>query len=65
MLLDVSGKVADIDKALHVTLRTYHHPTENRDFFAPDTEPTVDATLPILNVSGLNNYRRLVRRSIK
>jgi uncharacterized repeat protein (TIGR01451 family) len=56
MLLDVSGKVADINKALHVTLRTYHHPTENRDFFASDTEPTVEATLPILNVSGLNNY---------
>jgi uncharacterized repeat protein (TIGR01451 family) len=56
MLLDVSGKVADIQKALHITMHTYHHPTENRVFFSPDTEPTVDATLPILNVSGLNNY---------
>ena len=55
-ILDVSGTAADIEKTFHVTLRTYHHPTEHRDFFAPDTEPTVDATLPILHVSGLNNY---------
>ncbi len=54
--MDVSGKAADIGKAFQVTLRTYHHPAENRDFFAPDTDPTVDATLPILHVSGLNNY---------
>jgi uncharacterized repeat protein (TIGR01451 family) len=35
---------------------TYRHPAENRDFFAPDTEPTMDASLPILHVSGLDNY---------
>ncbi len=58
MLLDVSGKAADIGKAFNVTLRVYHHPAENRDFFAPDTNPTVDASLPILHVSGLDNYSR-------
>ena len=56
MLVDVEGNAADVGRAFGVTLRTYRHPTENRDFFAPDTEPTVDATLPILHVSGLNNY---------
>ncbi len=56
VLLDVSGKVSDVEKAFHVTLRTYHHPTENRDFFAPDTEPSMDTNLPILHVSGLDNY---------
>jgi uncharacterized repeat protein (TIGR01451 family) len=56
LLLDVSGKTADVEKALHVTMRTYHHPTENRDFFASDTNPTVDSTLPILHISGLDNY---------
>src|SRR5208282_4750345 len=43
MLVDVSGKVSDIQKAFHVTLRTYRHPVEARDFFAPDAEPSVDA----------------------
>ncbi len=56
LLLDVLGKVSDVEKAFHVTLRTYQHPTEARQFFAPDVEPTVDASLPVLNVSGLNNY---------
>jgi len=56
VLLDVSGKVPDIEKAFHVTLRTYHHPTENRDFFAPDTEPTVSSSLPVLDISGLSSY---------
>src|SRR5208337_4915474 len=58
MLLDVSGSVADIESALHVTLRTYPHPTEDRTFYAPDTEPFLDVALPILDIGGLDNYFR-------
>jgi uncharacterized repeat protein (TIGR01451 family) len=58
MLLDVSGNVSDIQNAFHVTLRTYAHPTEARDFFAPDVEPSVPATLSIQDISGLDSYRR-------
>ena len=43
MLLEVSAPVADIERALQVTMRTYAHPTERRAFFAPDTEPSVAA----------------------
>jgi len=56
MLLDVSGKVSDVENAFHVTLRVYQHPTEARDFFAPDAEPSLDPSIPILHISGLNNY---------
>jgi uncharacterized repeat protein (TIGR01451 family) len=56
MLLDVRGKASDVENAFHVTLRTYRHPTQNRDFFAPDTDPSVPSTLPVQDVSGLNNY---------
>jgi uncharacterized repeat protein (TIGR01451 family) len=56
MLVDVTGKVSDIQNAFHVALHTYRHPTENRDFYAPDTEPTVDSSLPILHIGGLDNY---------
>ena len=56
MLLDVRGEKADVEKAFNVTLRTYRHPTEARDFFAPDVEPSVDASVPVLHVSGLDNY---------
>jgi len=56
MLLDLSGTVADVERALHMTMRTYRHPTENRTFFAPDTRPALDLATPILSISGLNNY---------
>jgi uncharacterized repeat protein (TIGR01451 family) len=56
VVLDVSGKTMDIEKALHVTMHIYRHPKEARDFFAPDVEPTVDSALPILHVSGLDDY---------
>ena len=57
MLLDVSGAVSNIERAFQVTMRTYKHPTENRNFYAPDREPSVPAGLPVLDISGLNNYR--------
>lgn len=56
MLLDVRGKASDVERAFHVALLTYRHPVQNRDFFAPDTEPSVPATLPVQDISGLNNY---------
>ena len=56
MLLDVSGKASDVERAFHLTLRTYRHPVENRDFFAPDSDPSVPATLPVQDISGLDNY---------
>ena len=59
LLLDVAGPAAAVEKAFHIKLRTYRHPTENRDFFAPDTEPTVNAAVPVLDVSGLNDFARL------
>jgi subtilase family serine protease len=57
-IVDVQGKVADINRALHVTMRQYQHPTENRTFFAPDREPTVDLGVQLLHINGLDNYVR-------
>jgi hypothetical protein len=56
MLLDVDGSAGQIEKAFHVKLRLYPHPSEARTFYAPDVEPSVDAALAILHVSGLDNY---------
>jgi len=58
MLLNVSGKAADVEKAFGVTLHEYQHPTEARTFFAPDGEPSVPAGLTIQDISGLDSYRR-------
>jgi len=64
MNLDVSGSVASIEKALHVNMGVYQHPTENRTFYAPDREPTMDLAVPLWRIAGLDNYsipRPLVR----
>ena len=57
-LVNVSGSVADIEKAFHVHMRVYQHPVEARTFFAPDAEPTLDLATPVLAISGLDNYVR-------
>ncbi len=56
MLLGVNGTVAAIEQAFHIHLLTYQHPTEPRQFYAPDTDPNVDAALPILDIAGLTDY---------
>ena len=56
MDVQVKGTVADIETAFHVNLRTYQHPTENRTFYAPDREPTVDLPFALWHISGLDNY---------
>ncbi len=55
-LLEVSGTVADIEQAFQLNLRVFRHPTEDRTFFAPDTEPSVDLDVPVLDISGLDNF---------
>lgn len=56
VLLDVNGSVANIEKTFQMTLRVYPHPTEARTFYAPDVEPSVDPGIPILDISGLDNF---------
>ena len=56
VILDVTGKVADIQRVLHVNMLVYQHPTEPRTFYAPDVEPSLDLTVPIQGIEGLNNY---------
>jgi hypothetical protein len=58
LVLDVTGPVTAVQRAFHVTLRTYRHPQEARNFFAPDTEPEVAAILPMIDVQGLSDYSR-------
>ena len=56
MLVDVDAPITDIEKAFHLALHVYRHPTENRDFYAPDADPAVATNIPILHISGLDNF---------
>ena len=54
--LDVEGSVDAINRAFHVTMRTYQHPTENRTFFSADREPSVELPYQLWHIAGLDNY---------
>jgi hypothetical protein len=56
VVVDVAGSASDIENAFQVALRVYPHPKEARTFYAPDREPSLDAAVPILHISGLDNY---------
>lgn len=56
LVLDVSASVGDIERALHLEMHEYHHPTEARTFYAPDREPSVPGELVIADINGLDNY---------
>ncbi|MGO8787998.1 MAG: protease pro-enzyme activation domain-containing protein [Terriglobia bacterium] len=56
LLIDVIASVATIESAFHVKMGVYQHPTENRVFFAPDREPTVDLNVPLWHIAGLDDY---------
>jgi subtilase family serine protease len=54
--LQVSGTVANIERALNVHMNFYQHPTEGRTFYAPDREPTVSLPFQLWHVAGLDNF---------
>jgi hypothetical protein len=56
MMVNVDASVANIEKTFNLKMNRYPHPTENRTFYAPDSEPTVATNLPILHIAGLDNF---------
>jgi subtilase family serine protease len=56
-LVAVEGSADTVDRALHVQVCNYRHPTEARTFYSPDREPTiVGLSVPLLQITGMNNY---------
>jgi kumamolisin len=56
MEVQVKGPVSAVEKAFHITLLTYQHPTEARVFYSADREPTTTLPFALWHVSGLDNY---------
>jgi uncharacterized repeat protein (TIGR01451 family) len=56
-LLDIEAPAADLEKALHVTFQVYQHPVEDRTFYAPSAEPSIDLSVPVLRINGLDNFQ--------
>ncbi|HEX4808923.1 MAG TPA: S53 family peptidase [Bryobacteraceae bacterium] len=56
LVVDVTGPVANIEKAFRVNMGLYQHPTEPRTFYSPDREPSPDLSVPLWHITGLDNY---------
>jgi len=48
--------ITNIENAFRLTMCTYQHPQETRTFCAPATEPSLDPPVPVLHISGPDNY---------
>ena len=56
MIVDVTASVSDFERVFQFKMRTYQHPSEPRQFHAPDVEPSVPLNIPILDIIGLDDY---------
>jgi len=56
MVVDVNGSVEQIEKTFHVMMAVYQHPTEDRTFYSPDREPSLNLSVPVNRIVGLNNF---------
>lgn len=58
MVVDVEGRVVNIERAFHVNMSVYQHPTEDRVFYSPDQEPTPDLPVQLWHITGLDNFSK-------
>jgi hypothetical protein len=65
LIVPIRGSVAQIEKAFNVRMNNYRHPTEQRTFYSADREPSLNLSVPVQHIAGLNNYsipRPMVRK---
>ena len=56
VVIDAHGRIADLERVLHVRFGLYRHPSEHRLFLAPDREPSLDTAIPVLGIDGLTDF---------
>ncbi len=54
--VQVAGPVSKVEAAFHVNMGLYQHPTEPRQFYAPDREPTTSLGFALWHIAGLDNF---------
>ncbi len=67
LLIDVKGKVSNIQRVFKIKMHQYYRPNSSEEFYAPSTEPQIPASIPISCIGGLSNYRKsfpYIRRAV-
>ncbi len=56
-LVAVACSVSALNRAFHVSIKNYRHPSEGRVFYSPDREPTLRGLrVRLLQITGMDNY---------
>jgi len=56
LIVPIRGSVAQINQAFNVQMNVYQHPTEKRTFFSPDREPSLNLSVPVSAIAGMDSY---------
>jgi len=56
LVVPVSGTTEQIQRTFNVAMKVYRHPTESRNFFSADHEPSLALNVSIAHIVGLNNF---------
>ncbi len=56
MILSMDGTAAQVEQAFHVHMNLYSDRQDKRNFYAPDREPSIALSVPVLHVSGMSNF---------
>jgi len=56
LTVPITGTVAQVEQTFHVRMNVYQHPTERRTLFSPDREPSLNLSVPVAHIAGLNNF---------
>ena len=56
LVVPLSGTVSQIESAFNVQMGVYQHPVENRTFFSPNRAPSLNLSVPVAGISGLESY---------
>lgn len=56
LIVPIRATVDEIDNAFNLKMNVYQHPTEDRTFYSPDREPSLDLSVPVSHIAGLDNF---------
>jgi subtilase family serine protease len=56
LLLAIIGTAAQVERALYINLDYRLRPWDGSKFVAPDRDPSLDLSVPILHITGLGDY---------
>jgi len=58
LLVPMTGSVAQVERAFHVSMKVYQHPLEKRTFYSADRMPSFNLPVAVDKIVGFDNYEQ-------